>query len=683
MTAPLRSLRSRHVLPLALLFGVVHASTISAQDRTSGDGEALRLLDAVRTRMEAQDRTLQSFQATARERMSVALRTRVREHLVYRREMAARLDWSRTGSPRIQMLGARDYRAVPGSAVRVLDDVEAEALDLVFTPGSQHRSIGFGSFRLGDHPLSTSAVGRYRFDLGDTLDLRLASGHVLRLIEIRIEPTAAVFPAVSGSLWIDGASHTVVREVYSPRVDPATRSPGIAFIGDIEVSVDRIVIEHGLWELRWWLPRVLTFEGTAQVGRLASGTFRYERMYGDYDVHGTPAGAAPLALVADTMTRRWLVELPPTAATLLYSDELPPSIFSPETPAAAALRALRDAPWPSRTSPPPQPARSYRHIAPLDLMRYNRVEGISVGARAGVLRHGGSAEVAGRVATAGWNPGLVARLLIDRGAATVGVEAFHQIKAMELHTGTLAGIGSLNALLLGHDDADYYRATGAAIEYAHGGVGSSVRVRLAARREVRLDALADWTLPRLLGGPRELRPNIAASPATLVGPAIMLMVNGGSSEVGRWHARLHGDAATGTHEFARAALLLRAGSRDHALLAVTGEMAGGAAWGDVPPQHEWLLGGAASLRGYPGGTLAGSGFAIARLDVSLGTPATRVHLFTDVGTTRGSATPARAGRREDVGVGIGLLDSAVRIDVAHALRAPRGWRVALGGTGTL
>lgn len=683
MTAALRSLRPRHGLPLALLFGVVHASTASAQEPTSGAAEALRLLDAVRARLEAQDRSLQSFQATARERMSVALRTRVREHLVYRREMAARLDWSRTGSPRIRMLGAREYRAVPGSAVRVLDDVEAEALDLVFTPGSQLRSIGFGSFRLGDHPLSTSGAGRYRFDLGDTVDLRLSSGHVLRLIEIRIEPTAAVFPAVSGSLWIDDASHTVVREVYSPLVNPATRSPGIAFVGDVEVRVDRVVIEHGLWELRWWLPRVLTFEGTARVGRLASGTFRYERMYGDYDVHGTPADAEPQTLVADTMTRRWLVELPPAAASLLYSDELPPSIFSPETPAAAALQALRDAPWPSRTPRLQQPARSYGHVAPLDLMRYNRVEGVSIGARAGVHRHWGTAEVTGRVATAGWNPGLATRLLLDRGAATVGFEAFHRIEAMELHTGSLAGIGSLNALLLGHDDADYYRATGAAIEYARGDVGASVRVRLVARREVPLDAVADWTLPRLLGGPRELRPNIAALPATLVGPAIVLAANGGSSGAGRWHARLHGDAAGGTYEFARAALLLRAGTRDHALLVATGALAGGAAWGDVPPQHEWLLGGAASLRGYPGGTLAGSGFAIARLDVSIGMPATRVHLFTDVGTTRDSATPARTGRREDMGVGVGLLDGAVRLDVAHALRAPRGWRVALAGTGTL
>jgi hypothetical protein len=683
MIAALRSLHRRHGLPLALLFVVVHVSPTSAQDLTRDDVQALRLLDAVRTRLEVQDRSLQSFQATARERMSVALRTRVREHLVYRREMAARLDWSRTGSPRIRMLGAREYRAVPGSAVRVLDDVETEALDLVFTPASQLRSIGFGSFRLGDHPLSTSAAGRYRFALGDTLDLRLSSGHVLRLIEIRIEPTAAVFPAVSGSLWIDDASHTVVREVYSPLVNPATRSAGIAFIGDIEVRVDRIVIEHGLWELRWWLPRVLTFEGTAQVGRLARGTFRYERMYDDYDVHGTPADAEPLALVADTLTRHWRVELPPTAASLMYSEELPPSIFSPETPAAAALHALRDAPWPSRAVRPPRPARSYRHIAPLDLVRYNRVEGISVGARAGVLRQWGSAEVTGRVATAGWNPGLATRLLLDRGAATVGFEAFHGVETMELHAGSLAGISSLNAVLLGHDDADYYRATGAAIEYARGDVGSSVRVRLVARREVPLDALADWTLPRLLGGPREVRPNTVASPASLVGPAIVLAANGGSSDVGRWHARLHGDAASGTYEFARVALLLRAGTRDHALVVATGELAGGAARGDVPPQHEWLLGGAASLRGYPGTTLAGTRFAIARLDVSIGAPATRLHFFTDVGATSVSVTPGRTGRREDLGVGVGLLDSAVRLDVARALRAPRGWRVSLTGTGTL
>jgi hypothetical protein len=315
-------------------------------------------------------------------------------------------------------------------------------------------------------------------------------------------------------------------------------------------------------------------------------------------------------------------------------------------------------------------------------MRYNRVEGVSVGARAGVRRWWGTAEVTARAATARWNPELTTRILHERGPATLSVAVFHRIDAMELHGAAPGGTSSLNALLFGHDDADYYRATGAAIEFARGDA-ARLRIRLGAQREAPLDAAADWTLPRLLGRQRTLRPNTRALTATLVRPAIMLEASGGTNEVGRWHARLAGDAAGGTFNFARAALFLRAGTRAHARLTAAADVAAGMSWGDVPPQHEWLLGGAASLRGYPGATLTGSRFAIARLDVSAGNPATRIHVFTDVGTTRNSITPERTGRREDVGVGLGLLDGALRLDVAHALRSPRGWRVSLSGAAGL
>ncbi|HSJ32052.1 MAG TPA: hypothetical protein VK933_11500 [Longimicrobiales bacterium] len=673
-------LRLLHGTTLALLLGALRISEAGAQQRPVWDTDAAGLLDAVRSRLAMQDVSLGSFQTTVHERTSVALRSPVREHLVYRREMAARLNWSRTAAPRIRMLGAREYRAIPGSRVRVLDDVGSEALDLVFTPGSQLRTIGLGAFHLGDHPLSPAAEGRYRFALGDTVILQLPDGRAVRLIEVRVDPVQAVFPAVQGSMWIDEASHTVVREVYSPLVDPNVDAATLPFIGEVSLGIERVVVEHGLWELRWWLPRVLTFEGTVRVGRLAGATLRYERSYSGYDAQAVSGELAqPTMPAADR--RRWLVELPSDPASLLHSEELPPSIFSMDTPAMVALRALRDAPWPATPPRRRQAHRSDLQLATLDLLRYNRVEGVSIGGRIGIRRGWGAAEFTTRSATARWMPQLEMLLTLERSGASMSLAAFHRIEPLDLEGSALSAVASLNALLFAHDDADYYRATGASVELVQRGPATTVRVWLVAQREAALEAMADWTLPRLLGRQHELRPNVRARSATLVGPAISLETGGGHGGGARWRARFGTNAAGGTYTFARSTILLSAATRDQAPVAAAAALVAGAASGDVPPQHEWQLGGAASLRGYPGATLSGTRLAFARFDISAGSPATRVHLFLDAGSTDRSARPGQTGTREDAGIALGLLDGTLRLDLAYALQAPHGTRVSFSGVG--
>jgi hypothetical protein len=681
MTSLRRARRIRRLLNgtlCALLHGMLQAAAAGAQEPGGTHTGAAALLDAVRSRVALQDASLGSFEATVHERTSVALRSPVREHLVYRREMAARLDWSRTAAPRIRMLGAREYRAVPGSRVRVLEGVGSEALDLVFAPGSQLRTIGFGTFRLGDHPLSAAAEGRYGFALGDTVHLQLPDGRTVRLLEVRVDPTQPVFPAVQGSLWIDAATHTVVREVYSPLVDPDVEATSLPFVGDVSIDVERIVIEHGLWELRWWLPRVLAFEGTVRVGRLAGATFRYERSYTDYHAQPTsPTEASTPIQAADTL-RRWLVELPAEPTSLLHSEELPTSIFSMDSPAAAALHALRDGAV-AATPPRLQAHRSELQLGALDLLRYNRVEGVSIGGRAGVRRDWGAIEVTARSATARWIPQLEMLMSLERGPATLRVAAFQRIETVDPWASPTGAAASLNALLFAHDDADYYGATGASIELERVGTAATVRIGLVAQRESALEAVADWTLPRLLGRQPELPPNTHALSATLVGPAVSLQTDGDLAGAGRWHARLGADVAGGTFTFARSRILLSASTRDHAPIVAAAAVAAGAARGDVPPQHEWQLGGAGSLRGYPGATLTGSRFGFTRLDLSAGSPATRLHLFLDAGTTAGRSASERTGTREDVGVSLGMLDGALRVDLAYARRAPYGWRASFSG----
>jgi len=92
-------------------------------------------------------------------------------------------------------------------------------------------------------------------------------------------------------------------------------------------------------------------------------------------------------------------------------------------------------------------------------------------------------------------------------------------------------------------------------------------------------------------------------------------------------------------------------------------------------QSRWYLGGPNTLRGYGGGVTSGDAFWRARVEIANRLPAARLVLFYDVG---------RAGPRDHLslarplmgaGLGASFLDGLVRIDLARALRSPRGWRL--------
>ena len=104
----------------------------------------------------------------------------------------------------------------------------------------------------------------------------------------------------------------------------------------------------------------------------------------------------------------------------------------------------------------------------------------------------------------------------------------------------------------------------------------------------------------------------------------------------------------------------------------------GTSAGTVPVQGLWYLGGAGSVRGYPGATAAGESFWRARAELATPGPAVRLAIFSD----------ARwAGRRSEwtsadpsllsAGVGASFLAGLIRVDLARALRGRSGWRMEL------
>jgi hemolysin activation/secretion protein len=180
------------------------------------------------------------------------------------------------------------------------------------------------------------------------------------------------------------------------------------------------------------------------------------------------------------------------------------------------------------------------------------------------------------------------------------------------------------------------------------------------------------------------RPNLRAMDADQFGAALALRTSNGLNPVGfRWGAELSLTAETGTFDFARPGVTLRAATPLPFGLLVAAEVAGGTSTGAVPVQSTWFLGGPATLRGYDGGITNGDAFWRSRLELSTQLPAARVVLFSDAGWAGPRSNFEKGRPLIGAGAGASFLDGLVRFDIARALRSPTGWRLDLYVSGSL
>lgn len=308
------------LIPLLLLQTALAAPPVRPPDQS-----APALLARARLARLQQDSALYAYQVVVRQRMSAglgmsklgALAPPGRERLAARYESVARVGWHRDRGAWAELLAAR-------AVVPMLGDREPEpeqdgqvALVLPYYPGrdrlwptSELRDTPLRDWFV--HPLADSAEKHYAFHLGDSLAVRLPDGAVVRVRELRVRPRRPDPHLVVGSLWFDVASAQLVRAAYRPAapvdlfqfVDPGMddddREMARRF-GPYVGTVREVVIEHGLYEGRFWLPRarLASGDGTAKGMRMSVTvlqSFQYE------SVRPVPAGAPP-ALAARPDTR--------------------------------------------------------------------------------------------------------------------------------------------------------------------------------------------------------------------------------------------------------------------------------------------------------------------------------------------------------------------------------------------
>jgi hypothetical protein len=257
----------------------------------------ITLLKARAARL-TQDSALVAYDAMSHQRLSVGMGFgRIgRDRLLFRHEAASRVRWQRDVGVWVDVKGVRT--AVPMVAHdEASNEVKREIRDemndpdmmgeIPYYPGYEPMWIGGGNIARTQvdeseivNPVADGAEAYYTYQTGDSISFRLPDGKTVQLRELKIRPRQPKWNLSVGSLWFDTNSGQLVRAAYRLSVpmdiwqvatedDPKSMDDVPVWvkpmITPMKAEVSAIAIEYGLYEGRFWLPRVRLAEGEAQV----------------------------------------------------------------------------------------------------------------------------------------------------------------------------------------------------------------------------------------------------------------------------------------------------------------------------------------------------------------------------------------------------------------------------------
>jgi hypothetical protein len=317
----------------------------------------------------------------------------------------------------------------------------------------------------------------------------------------------------------------------------------------------------------------------------------------------------------------------------------------------------------------------------VDLIRYNRIEGLSLGVGATqALGAGFTVSAVGRLGLADLHANAELSLARSAGPRTVTATVYHRLNAANPEwAGALSFGASLPVVLYGRDEGFYYRSYGVELGEERTGTRGAVSYKLFLEKQWTAgdsSVVRTFSLARAFSG-RQFQRNILAEPLAVTGVAgSWSRVFGANPERTRFTLITRGEAGTGTYAYARASGDATV-TRPLGPIAVALTASGGSSTGRVPAQRRWYLGGLRTVRGPVAGVQDGTAYWLTRLEVGTRTRAVRPVLFYDAGwagdrTIFGGAPPMRG-----AGVGLSLIDGLVRMDFARGLSPKQGWRFDL------
>lgn len=546
--------------------------------------------------------------------------------------------------------------------------------------------------RLGDgdevrdvpHPLSAVGLKEYDYALRDSLQIQLGP-RTLNVYEVRVRPKNENAPRAVGSAYIDRESGEVVRLTLS-----FTR----AALKDESLVDVSVVLENGLIEGRFWLPRSQEIEirrtGT-WLDYPVRGIIRGRWEISDYDVNamvpidfnGPEIQLAPGAHA----TASGAVTTPNFKFEGGILDSLPPDVKAASDADVQKVqeeaRALVRAQALARTR---KPAIAGRRIS--DFVHANRVEGMAFGA--GLSQRLGNGFGVSGGTTYGtsdhqWKPRGTVSFVRPSGAG-VEVAVYRELRDVGDVAERSGVINSFAAQNFGSDYSDLYLVRGSAVTWHSPSIAPvQARLQVAWEREdsasVHATPASGHYAPLLHALPwrqTRLTAGIDVPPHTfLFGSELTLDMHADGI---RGHRT---DFYDPMHDFLRGSLDAEVtrvfGSKALVLRTIAGGVTHSYHMNAVPLQHLFYLGGPVSAPGYDFHSLWGRGVFSQRIEWQFKVPFPSVPLAT-WGRTPGTLTLAPYsntawvdgfGWKPSVGVGALTVFDLLRVDVAHGLRRGR------------
>ena len=255
------------------------------------DASTKALFEKARRTRITQDSTLRNYDAVARQRVSVGLGigSSGREHLLFRQEVAARVQWQHDVGAWIDMTGARvGIPMAPKQAEidAMLGDLSRMS-PIPYFPGSDALWVGGNDVARVEanerdivNPLAVGSEAYYTFAPGDSVRFTLQDGTTISLREIEVRPRSPKWNLAVGSLWFD-ANGQLVKAVYrlatpidiwtaasDDQSNGNTNDPPpailVGFFSPLTAQITGVAIEYSLHG-QHWLPRMRSMEGSAQI----------------------------------------------------------------------------------------------------------------------------------------------------------------------------------------------------------------------------------------------------------------------------------------------------------------------------------------------------------------------------------------------------------------------------------
>ncbi len=706
--------------------------SLQVQAGPYADSATAALIARARERHRQQDVAVHDYRATLLSRLDANVGrggfARILPIAVVEQE--SELQWQAPNDLKVITLGERSRTAFRGA------NIELGWTHPWFVPrflGDSIRLLSDRGFpeRAAVHPLAPGAEAFYRYAIIDSVQLTLP-GRTVRAVGVRITPTQADASLIAGELWLDAATAETVRlsfvfigkrlwvdSIGPSRRDTARADRGAALVERIlRVSAD---LEYGLYQERFWLPFrqaitldvrlpwfknlvvpvhfITTFRDvrvnehqplaftelppdTAPAGR--GGRSEVRRRCGSRIASDSAADALSDAQRGCVTVGTWTgghfeIDVPPDSVLRHYAgwtDSLGLDLSAGD---AARLDDLRRdvlstvERLPDSLTGRPRLALAFDRFA--DVWRYNRAEGVSLGA--GYEWRPGPAflSVLAKARYAFTDRRLQGALTLRRDgpSSRLDLTAFREMRDADPLAPGLTFANSFAGLWLARDDGDYVFAQGAALRWQRplGGVADlTLEARYADESAPR--RLAHSGLNDLLGGSGVFAPN---GPVLAGRYAVATAELAGGARPLGWKAGVEGTFGTRTH--GRGWLAATARSPLVWGLDVTASGWVGAGAGDSVPQRDFRLGGEKTLRGYPAGWLRGVSAWAFGIDLGLTHHTVSPVVFADAGQVAPRALRFAGKPALSVGAGLSLLGGAVRLDAARPVAPDARWRWSL------